>query len=140
MVCKDIADRQRLGINKYGTTVMESNEIGLKPWLVHAYQECLDQAIYLRRAIEEIESMKKSNKLKAKFLGKNGYPGEAELAKAQGLKPGRRYEITGASISQSSSRVTVKGRQYNSVLFDVDVSTLIAHFPDSFGYAKGREA
>lgn len=54
MVCKDIAERQRLGINKYGTTVAD-NPADLKGWLVHAYQECLDQAIYLRRAIKELE-------------------------------------------------------------------------------------
>ena len=53
-VCKDIAMRQRMGINKYGTTVAE-NPLGLREWLVHAYQEALDQAIYLKRAIEEID-------------------------------------------------------------------------------------
>lgn len=53
-VCKDIAMRQQLGINKYGTTVAE-NPLELREWLVHAYQEALDQAIYLRRAIEEID-------------------------------------------------------------------------------------
>lgn len=54
-VCQDILDRQKIGIPKYGKTVAESNE-PLREWLNHAYQECLDQAIYLRRAIAEIDT------------------------------------------------------------------------------------
>ena len=54
-VCEDIAARQRLGLAKYGTTVA-GNPLPLREWLQHAYEECLDQAIYLRRAIAEIDS------------------------------------------------------------------------------------
>lgn len=54
MVCEDIAARQRMGINKYGTTV-SLNPLPLRAWLQHAYEEALDQAIYLRRAIEQID-------------------------------------------------------------------------------------
>jgi hypothetical protein len=54
MVCEDIAARQRLGIAKYGTTVM-SNSAGLLEWMQHAYEECLDQAVYLRRAMHQID-------------------------------------------------------------------------------------
>lgn len=53
-VCQDIAWRQRRGVAKYGFTV-EGNPLHLISWLRHAYEECLDQAVYLRRAIEEIE-------------------------------------------------------------------------------------
>lgn len=53
-VCADIANRQQRGIEKYGYTV-EGNPLHLISWLRHAYEECLDQAVYLRRAIEEIE-------------------------------------------------------------------------------------
>lgn len=53
-VCADIADRQRIGIAKYGTTVRE-NPLTLKEWLQHAYEETLDQAVYLKRAIEELD-------------------------------------------------------------------------------------
>jgi len=53
-VCKDIELRQSKGINKYGMTVAE-NPLKLKEWLQHAYEECLDQAIYLKRAIKELE-------------------------------------------------------------------------------------
>lgn len=53
-VCQDIALRQRSGVAKYGFTV-EDNPLHLISWLRHAYEECLDQAVYLRRAIEEIE-------------------------------------------------------------------------------------
>ena len=54
-VCADIARRQQMGINKYGTTVAE-NRLSLQRWLVHAYEEALDQAIYLKRAISEIDA------------------------------------------------------------------------------------
>lgn len=53
-VCADIAGRQQAGLAKYGTSV-ESNPLTLRAWLVHAYQECLDQAVYLKRAIEELD-------------------------------------------------------------------------------------
>lgn len=54
-VCQDIVRRQERGVTKYGTTV-SANPLALKEWLQHAYEECLDQAIYLKRAIEEIEN------------------------------------------------------------------------------------
>lgn len=54
MVCKDIADRQKLGMNKYKVSVID-NPLDLREWLEHAYQECLDQAVYLRRAMEEVD-------------------------------------------------------------------------------------
>lgn len=53
-VCADIARRQRMGVGKYGVTV-EANPLSLREWLQHAYEECLDQAVYLRRAIEEMD-------------------------------------------------------------------------------------
>jgi hypothetical protein len=53
-VCDDIAERQALGINKYSKTV-EQNPASLKEWLQHAYEEALDLAIYLKRAIERME-------------------------------------------------------------------------------------
>jgi len=54
-VCQDIAKRQSLGINKYGTTVC-ANPLELRAWLQHAYEEALDQAIYLKRAIQELDN------------------------------------------------------------------------------------
>lgn len=53
-VCQDIAARQALGVRKYGVTV-EANPLTLRDWLQHAYEETLDQAVYLRRAIEQID-------------------------------------------------------------------------------------
>ena len=53
-VIVDIVRRQQMGIAKYGTTV-EANPLALKQWLNHAYEETLDLAIYLKRAMEELE-------------------------------------------------------------------------------------
>ena len=52
-VCKDIAERQAHGINKYGTTVAD-NPLNLLQWLLHGYEEHLDAAVYLKRAIQEM--------------------------------------------------------------------------------------
>ena len=53
-VCADIAKRQALGLAKYGVSVKE-NPLSFRAWLQHAYEETLDQAVYLKRAIEELE-------------------------------------------------------------------------------------
>ncbi len=53
-VCEDIANRQRLGIIKYGTTVAD-NPLFHRAWLQHGYEEALDLAIYLKRAIAELD-------------------------------------------------------------------------------------
>lgn len=53
-VCEDIKQRQRVGILKYGVTVAE-NPLTHREWLQHAYEECLDMAVYLKRAMEELK-------------------------------------------------------------------------------------
>jgi len=54
MVCQDILRRQQLGVTKYGTTVA-GNPLPLREWLQHAYEEALDLAVYLRRAMQDID-------------------------------------------------------------------------------------
>ena len=53
-VCQLIAERQMQGVEKYGTTV-QANPLTLRDWLQHALEESLDHAIYLKRAIEELD-------------------------------------------------------------------------------------
>lgn len=53
-VCDDLQQRSAVGIKKYGTT-LDANPLNLREWLVHAYEETLDQALYLKRAIKEIK-------------------------------------------------------------------------------------
>lgn len=55
-VCADIFKRQQVGIAKYGVTVAD-NPLHLRQWLQHAYEETLDQAVYLKRAMEELDRM-----------------------------------------------------------------------------------
>lgn len=52
-VCADIAQRQALGLVKYGTTVADNPLAGARYWLQHAYEECLDQAVYLKALLEQ---------------------------------------------------------------------------------------
>lgn len=54
-VCALIAQRQAMGIAKYGTTVA-SNPLELREWLQHQLEELLDAAIYVQRAIDELEA------------------------------------------------------------------------------------
>jgi hypothetical protein len=55
IVCDDITRRQAHGIAKYGQTIAD-NPLPLRGWLQHAYEETLDKAVYLRRAIAEIDA------------------------------------------------------------------------------------
>lgn len=54
-VRKDLLERSQVGIKKYGVT-LERGDLSLKDWLQHAYEETLDQANYLKRAILQIEA------------------------------------------------------------------------------------
>lgn len=54
LVCADIQRRQIMGIQKYGVTVA-GNPLTTRQWLQHAYEECLDQAVYLKRLLQELE-------------------------------------------------------------------------------------
>lgn len=54
MVREDLLRRSQVGIKKYSTT-LDRNDLGLRDWLQHAYEECLDQANYLKRSIVELD-------------------------------------------------------------------------------------
>jgi hypothetical protein len=58
IVCEDIDRRQALGLNKYGMSVAQNN-LDLRAWLQHQYEELLDAAIYCRRAIAELDKKEK---------------------------------------------------------------------------------
>lgn len=54
-VMNDLNERSRIGVEKYNTT-LERTDLSLKDWLQHAYEETLDKANYLKRAILELEN------------------------------------------------------------------------------------
>lgn len=54
-VCAMIAQRQSVGIAKYGTTVAD-NPLALREWLTHQLEELLDAAVYVQRAIDELDA------------------------------------------------------------------------------------
>lgn len=64
VVRQDLLDRSQIGIKKYGVT-LDRNDLSLKDWLIHAYEECLDQANYLKRSILELERKEEELKQKA---------------------------------------------------------------------------
>ena len=51
----DLLARSKRGIEKYGVT-MDREDLNLLEWLQHAYEETLDKALYLKRAMKEIEN------------------------------------------------------------------------------------
>lgn len=53
-VCNDLRNRSERGISKYGVT-LDREDLSLRDWLQHAYEECLDQANYLKKAIMELD-------------------------------------------------------------------------------------
>jgi len=57
-VRNDLLERSKVGIKKYGVTLHEA-DLKLKEWLQHAYEECLDQANYLKSAILKLNDKNK---------------------------------------------------------------------------------
>ncbi len=53
-VIHDLRTREAVGLKKYGTTVNRP-DLSLRDWLQHTYEEVLDQAMYLKRAISLID-------------------------------------------------------------------------------------
>jgi hypothetical protein len=54
-VINDLRSREERGKNKYKVT-MDRNDLDLRSWLQHALEECYDQALYLKKAIKELDS------------------------------------------------------------------------------------
>lgn len=50
-VIADLKAREEKGLKEYGTTV-DRQDLSVQDWLKHAYEECLDQAIYLKKIME----------------------------------------------------------------------------------------
>jgi len=59
-VREDLLRRSQLGIAKY-ETLLTREDIDLKGWLQHAYEENLDMANYLKRTIIELEKKENGN-------------------------------------------------------------------------------
>lgn len=53
-VRKDLLERSKRGVQKYGITLDKEN-LPLKQWLLHQYEELLDAALYCKKAIIELE-------------------------------------------------------------------------------------
>lgn len=54
-VRSDLLARSQVGLAKYGVG-LDRTDLKLRDWLQHAYEETLDQANYLKRAIIEIDA------------------------------------------------------------------------------------
>lgn len=52
----DLLKRSQVGIAKYGVT-LDREDLSLRDWLQHAYEETLDQANYLKRAIIAMDGL-----------------------------------------------------------------------------------
>lgn len=56
----ELDQRSRRGVQKYGTTLYDSNE-PLEEWLQHAKEEALDFACYCQKMITKIKNDKYAN-------------------------------------------------------------------------------
>ncbi|MFL5001402.1 MAG: hypothetical protein ACJ8FU_08305 [Xanthobacteraceae bacterium] len=56
----DLLIRSQVGIAKYGVT-LDRTDLSLRDWLQHAYEEHLDAANYLKRAIIELDQQEASH-------------------------------------------------------------------------------
>jgi len=65
-VREDLLRRSQIGIQKYGVT-LERGDLSLKEWLQHAYDECLDQANYLKRSILELEAQEVMKETESRY-------------------------------------------------------------------------
>ena len=63
-VCQDIQTRASVGLTKYGVTT-ERTDLSQSEWIQHAYEECLDMAVYLKRLQKEASHLSIDDK---KFL------------------------------------------------------------------------
>lgn len=53
-VCADLHRRSAVGLAKYGVTLART-DLTHRQWLQHAYEEALDTALYLRRAMQDLD-------------------------------------------------------------------------------------
>ena len=53
---KDIAARAEAGLAKYNTT-MDREDLVASDWVQHAYEECLDMSLYLKRLKKDMLAM-----------------------------------------------------------------------------------
>lgn len=53
---KDLANRAEVGLAKYNTT-MDREDLIASDWVQHAYEECLDMALYLKRLRKDMLAM-----------------------------------------------------------------------------------
>jgi hypothetical protein len=60
-VVKDLKTRSALGLMKYGHT-LDRKDFDLRRWLQESYEECLDMAKYLKRAITELDALDGANR------------------------------------------------------------------------------
>lgn len=125
-ICNDIARRQQVGLIKYGTSIRD-NPLELKQWLQHAYEEVLDQAVYLKRAMEEIDNEKNvhldGSEILLTFGGESGdefggdeYGIDFEKCVIQGLTPSQMNSLARCMINHLS----VNGHEFEFKSGDQD--------------------
>jgi hypothetical protein len=54
LVMADLVSRRAAGLRKYGTTLART-DLDHRAWLQHAYEEALDLACYLKRAMQDLD-------------------------------------------------------------------------------------
>lgn len=64
----DLDSRSKIGIKKYNTT-LDRTDLMTEDWVQHAYEECLDMALYLKRLKNDLSGIDNSlNQRKIELL------------------------------------------------------------------------
>jgi hypothetical protein len=111
---KDMAARAEIGLAKYNTT-MDREDLISSDWVQHAYEECLDMALYLKRLRkdmlameEELRAFKTQAMIKERWdeikqeKEKKGYT-EGELK--AGCTLTRKYENSTCTTTNSGTKL-----------------------------------
>lgn len=123
LVCEEIAKRQQLGLDKYGTSVAD-NPLSLKEWLQHGLEESLDLAVYLRRAIADLERKKEAQQYTKEqwwvkelegFWGDSSYEVTLDTRRAAKVGLDALFEQTAKKMLPLSDEVAAFKRWYDAI-------------------------
>ena len=113
---KDIENRRDVGFKKYGVT-LDREDLSLKDWVQHAYEESLDKSLYLKKIITmlDTEETKDFNQLRREVSKKErellDSPDFKKCFKCQDIKPLTEFKLNSCKFQRPAH----KGRNVNCI-------------------------
>ena len=131
-VREDLARRAEFGLAKYGQTVAD-NPADLRAWLQHAYEETLDKAVYLRRAMAEMDAKAIGGATPASRSCEAAMPDNPTPARSRSrfarLWPDGSMSVEPAGIDffQARERLRNEGDDDEVELLEVEITVIRSH-------------